>query len=328
MARAEPQPTGTRATTTPDISVSVVLPAFNEAGALPVLLADVRRVCRDLDRGACEVIVVDDGSTDETAAVIREQAQRHDIVRGVELQANYGQSAALAAGLDHARGDVVVTMDADGQNDPSDIPRLLERYDGGADVVSGWRRDRSDPLGKRVPSRIQTYLAKRTGPDIHDFGCTLTAYDGDAITELDLRGERHRYIPALLHHRGYDIDEIEVDHHPREHGKSHYGAGRLVRGSMDLLYQLFRVRYRESPMHIFGATGTVVLGIGLTLGLWLTVQRLVFGMGLLPRLPALLLAISLSLFGGGLIALGVVTELLTEAIQQHEQPYRIAEEVE
>lgn len=329
MAKAS---TTTAPTEPPDLSrepqLSVVLPAFNEAAALRDLLPELLGECAQLDRQPVEIIVVDDGSTDETRQVIREMARRYDDVTLVALRCNSGQSAALAAGLRQSAGEVVVTMDADGQNDPADIPRLLDRYDGGADVVSGWRRDRDDPLGKRLPSRVQTSLAKLTGPDIHDFGCTLSVYPGDAVRDLDLRGERHRYIPALLYHRGYDIDEEPVEHHPREHGESHYGARRLVRGSVDLLYQVFRVRYREAPMHMFGAAGMFVLGVGVALGGWLTIQRLLFGSGLLPRLPALLLAISLSLFGGGLVALGIVTELLTEVIQQHETPYRVAEVVE
>jgi glycosyltransferase involved in cell wall biosynthesis len=310
------------------IGLSVVLPAYNEATNLRQLIPEIVETLEWLDRGEAEIVIVDDGSTDETAAAARQAASLYECVRFVRLQANFGQSEALAAGIDHARGDVVVTMDADQQNDPADIPRLLDRLDRGADCVSGWRRDRQDPLAKRIPSRIQTRLAMWTGPDIHDFGCTLTAYRSEALAECDLRGERHRYIPAQLHELGYDVAEIEVEHHAREHGSSHYGAGRLVRGFVDLVYHLFRVRYRTRPMHIFGAVGLSLFGLGVGLGGWLVALKYLAGLELSTRLPKLLLSISLALFGFGVFALGLITELLSELIWQSEDPYRVAEVVE
>lgn len=314
--------TTTQTPATPDPNLSVVIPVHNEPG-LGDLLDEVVAVC-DEYIGAYEVVVVDDGSTDGTTATVAQAAECTPDLEAVILQDNFGQSAALSAGIDRAVGDVVVPMDGDGQNDPADIPVLVDRLEAGdADVVSGWRRDRDDPLSKRIPSRIQTRLAIWTGPDIHDFGCTLTAYSREAIAEADLRGERHRYLPAQLDQLGYEVDEVEVNHRARDSGESHYGTGRLVRGFVDLLYHLFRVRYRSRPMHLFGAVGLVVTGLGLGLGGWLTVQRLVLGAGLLPRLPALLLAVSMTLWGTGILALGIVTELLTEVLAQRERPYRV-----
>jgi len=310
------------------VSLSVVLPAYNEVASLRNLLPEIVAVCASGDRHPFEVVVVDDGSTDETAAVASEAAHRYEQVRLVTLDGNFGQSAALAAGFDAADGEVVVAMDADGQNDPHDIPRLLARYDDGPDVVSGWRKDRDDPLAKRIPSRVQTTLAKLTGPDIHDFGCTLTAYDAGALDELDLRGERHRYIPSQLYHRGYDIDEVGVEHHPREHGQSHYGVGRLLRGALDLGYQVFRTRWRARPIHFFGGLGTLIAGAGLCLGLWLLALRYGAGRALATMLPRLLFSVALVLFGSGMAGLGIVTELLTEILYKDERPYRVAEVVE
>jgi len=307
--------------------LSVVLPAYNEAESLGEVVATVVDICTGGDY-EFEVIVVDDGSTDETAERGERVAALYDEVQVVKLLRNFGQSAALAAGFDRARGEVIIPMDADGQNDPGDIPALLTRLEEGHDCVSGWRRDRDDSLAKRIPSAVQTRLATLTGPDIHDFGCTLTAYRAEAIAEVDLRGERHRYIPAQLHELGYDVTELAVTHHAREHGESHYGVGRLVRGFVDLVYHIFRTRYRARPMHIFGAIGLVTFGLGVGLGGWLVVQRYVFEVALLANLPKLLLSISLSLFGFGLFALGIVTELLTELLYANDRPYRVDEVVE
>jgi glycosyltransferase involved in cell wall biosynthesis len=302
-----------------------VLPAYNEAANLRELLPEIVEVCEALDRGPFEVLVVDDGSTDTTLEEAQYAATLWEQIRVVELRSNYGQSAALGAGLDFADGEIIVPMDADGQNDPRDIPLLIDRIDEGADCVSGWRRDRQDPLSKRVPSEIQTRLAKLTGPDINDFGCTLTAYRAGAVAEVDLRGERHRYIPAQLHDLGYEVTEVEVNHRERTDGDSHYGSGRLVRGFVDLLYHLFRVRYVRRPMHLFGTVGLVLFGMGSALGAGLTVQRYVLGVAVSQNIAKLVLAVTLALFGGGLVALGVVTELLTELLYDDERPYRVKE---
>jgi hypothetical protein len=218
----------------------------------------------------------------------------------------------------------VVPIDADLQNDAADIPRLLAELEAGADCVSGWCRDRSDPLRKTIPSRIQTELAKLTGPDIHDFGCTLTAYRASALRDVQLRGEQHRYIPAQLHAAGHEVREIEVNHRERHAGETKYGAGRLLRGFSDLLYHLFASRFRARPMHMFGAGGLLVTTLGLLLGGWLVAQRYLAGLVLGDALPRLLLAVTLTLFGVGMIGFGILTELLVELLYRQERPYRIA----
>jgi len=242
--------------------------------------------------------------------------------RGVEAR-NFGQSAALAAGIDHARGDVVVTIDADLQNDPADIPRLLDVLDEGYDCVSGNRADRKDPMSKRIPSEIQTHLAKATGPDINDFGCTLKAYRRAALNDIPLYGEGHRYIPADLYDKGYEITEIDVNHRPREHGESRYGMGRLLRGFVDLLWRFMWNRYSTRPMHLLGSGGVILFGAGVLLGLASVVQRYAFGVPLGPRTPRLILTALLVLFGVQLIVFGVIVEFLSLMYYRDTDEYRV-----
>jgi glycosyltransferase involved in cell wall biosynthesis len=311
------------------IAVSVVAPAYNEAPNIEPLVAEIRTALTDA--AACrpfEIVLVDDGSDDGTAERIRTLAADEPLVRGVILKRNVGQSAALDAGIDAAQGGIVVPIDADRQHDPADIPRLVARLGDGYDCVSGWRRERQDPLRKRVPSRIQTTLAQWTGPDIHDFGCTLTAYRAAALADLDLRGEGHRYIPARLYAAGHRVTELEVNHRERAAGETKYGVGRLGRGFADLLYHVFLGRWRDRPMHLFGVSGVVLWAVGVALGTGLLAQNYLFGVDLLPNLPQLILAVALTLFGFGLLAFGVIVEVLTDLRYRDSEPYRVAEYVE
>jgi len=304
--------------------LSVVMPAYNEANALAPLVTETAEV---LDGAAAiddyEIVIVDDGSDDDTWDTIHHIAELYDQVRGVQLARNFGQSAALAAGFETAAGETVVPMDADGQNDPADIPDLIAELDDGYDCVSGWRRDRQDPLTKRVPSRIQTWLATYTGPDIHDFGCTLTAYRADALEAVDLWGEGHRYIPAKLYHRGYSITEQEVNHRPRTAGESHYGLSRLARGFVDLVWHAFLVRFSTRPMHVFGTLGLVLLGIGSVLGGHLTLMKVVFNEPIMPHLARVVLVALLILSGVMVFSLGLLSEMLTKVVYRDDRPYRI-----
>jgi glycosyltransferase involved in cell wall biosynthesis len=241
----------------------------------------------------------------------------------VFLRRNFGQSAALAAGIDHATGEYVVTMDADGQNDPADIPRLLSELSEGYDCVSGWRRDRDDPLRKTVPSAIQGRLARWTGPDIHDFGCTLKAYRAVGLDDIDLYGEGHRYIPAKLYRRGYDITELPVDHRPRTAGETKYGTRRLLKGFVDLLFHAFWTRFATRPSHFLGGIGLFLAGIGGLIGGHAVLIKYAFGASLAPRTPRLLLSIGLVLFGFQLLMFGFLAEMIVKQQYRHDRPYRV-----
>ncbi|KOX92125.1 glycosyltransferase group 2 family protein [Haloarcula rubripromontorii] len=307
-----------------DVQTSVVLPAYNESENLKPLIDEIQSTFRNnTTYGPYEIVIVDDGSTDGTAETIRQIATGSDKVMGVLLRRNFGQSAALAAGIDYATGAYIVTMDADRQNNPADIPKLLTKLEEGYDCVSGWRRDRDDPLSKTIPSAIQTRLAKLTGPDIHDFGCTLTAYRAGGLKEIDLYGEGHRYIPAKLHKRGYKITELPVDHRPRTAGKTKYGMKRLVKGFVDLLFHVFWNRFSTRPSHFFGGIGLVLMTVGGLIGSHMVFLKYAFGQSLEPHVPRLILTVALVIFGVQLVMFGFLAEMIVKQQYRDEQPYRV-----
>lgn len=309
------------------MTVSVVIPVYNERANLPQLFEELETVFAELGR-EYELLFVEDGSTDGTSAWIDKRASDHEHVKAIHLKRSWGQSAALAAGFDHASGEIVIAMDADLQNDAHDIPNLLEKLEEGYDCVSGRRVDRHDPLSKTIPSAIQTRLAKFTGPDINDFGCTLKAYRREALECIDLRGETHRYIPAQLYDNGYSVTEINVNHRPRKHGESRYGLGRLLRGFSDLLFHLIWVRYSSRMFHLFGGGGLVILGSGFGLGLFLLVLNYIDETSLMAQLPSLILSVGMVLFGLITVMFGVTLEFMTKMYYREESEYRIAEIVE
>jgi len=308
------------------IQTSVVIPAYNERNNLrPLLYEIVETFQSERCQGytPVEIIVVDDRSTDGSREELRDLARELSPVTAVFLRRNFGQTAALAAGIDCARGELIVTMDADRQNDPADVPDLLDKLSEGYDCVSGWRRGRDDPVTKTIPSRIQTYLAQLTGPDIHDFGCTLKAYRAEALRELDLYGEGHRYIPAKLHKWGYDITEIPVEHRPRTEGKSKYGLRRLLRGTVDLGFTFFWNRYSTRPLHFLGWMSFVCFVAGTSIGVYSLALKYVWGETLLANLPKLLLSVALILFGVQLLTFGLLAEMITKVYYRDSTPYRI-----
>lgn len=305
--------------------LSVILPAYNEAANLPPLVFEIENAAPD-----AEVVIVDDGSTDGTWETIEHLIPLVEsvTVRGVRLQANRGKAAALSAGFDAASGDRIVTIDADGQNDPADIPRLLDALDAGADCVFGHRSDRQDGIGKTLPSRIQTVLAKLTGPDINDFGCGIAAYERTVIDDIGpLYGDRHRYIAAAAHRHGHTVTEVTVNHRPRENGSSKFGAERLLRGFVDLWYWVVRNRFGDRPMHWLGGAGVLFMGTGVAIGFVSVIQKYAFGVALAPRVPRLVLLSLLILFGFLLFAVGYLAELLTRLEYRETAPYRVRETV-
>lgn len=267
------------------VDVTVVVPIFNEAENLRPLDAEIVAALAGLDR-RCEVIWVDDASTDGSGAVldglcVDEELVGEDAVetgvekRVVHLRRNYGQSAALAAGFDHARGEVVIALDGDGQNNPADIPRLLAKLDQGFDVVSGWRRERKDrAVTRRLPSWVANRLiSKISGVRLHDYGCTLKAYRRSFLQEILLYGEMHRYLPVFLARVGARIGEIEVDHRPRVHGVSKYGTERIFKVLPDLVLLGFMTRYFTRPMHFFGQVALLLFGFSLLCGAFMVVFK-------------------------------------------------------
>jgi glycosyltransferase involved in cell wall biosynthesis len=238
------------------VDVSIVIPVYNERENIPLLHEQLDRVMASLGR-TCEVVVVDDGSTDESFQRLEELARADDRIKVVRFRRNFGQTAAMQAGIQFASGDVIVTMDGDLQNDPLDIQMMLSKIDEGYDLVHGWRKDRQDPwLNRRLPSQLANRLISRvTGFPIHDLGCTLKAVRREIACELELYGEMHRFIPILAHARGARCVEVVTRHHARQHGQTKYGISRTVRVILDLMTVKYILTYSASPMKLFGAVG-------------------------------------------------------------------------
>jgi glycosyltransferase involved in cell wall biosynthesis len=289
--------------------VSVVIPVFNEVENLPLLYRDLRSVM-DESGYSWEVIFVDDGSTDDSQNILRSLHRRDKRVCVLEFRRNFGQTAAMTAGFDHAHGQIVVTLDADLQNDPRDIPALLKKISDGFDVVSGWRVRRRDGFWLRTfPSRIANWLISRvTGTHLHDYGCTLKAYRANVLADLKLYGEMHRFIPALIGGNGARITEIPVIHHPRLRGQSKYGISRTIRVLLDLMTVKFLVSFLTKPLQIFGLIGFVFGSSGILICSYLALMRLFAGYSLSDR-PLLLLGILLAIIGVQFVCMGIMAEI-------------------
>lgn len=293
------------------LEVSVVIPIYNEEGNIRELYTKLNEVLSIITENY-EVIFVDDGSTDNSFNILKEINTENKNVVVVKFRRNFGQTAALSAGFDHFKGDVIITMDGDLQNDPEDIALLLTKINEGYDIVSGWRVDRKDPFfTKKLPSKLSNWLAsKLTGVKLHDFGCTFKAYRREVVENINLYGEMHRYIPALASQMGVSIAEVKVRHHPRQHGKSKYGITRLMRGMLDLITVKFLLSYSMRPLQLFGIPGTLSLFIGFVIGAYLTIERFFFGMSLADR-PLLLLAVLLMFLGVQFVTMGLLGEIIT-----------------
>jgi glycosyltransferase involved in cell wall biosynthesis len=289
--------------------VSVVVPVFNEADNLLSLYHALRTAMVDTGR-TWEVIFIDDGSTDATYQVLQELFMQDTCVRVIRLRRNFGQTAAMVAGFDHARGKVIVSLDGDLQNDPADIDTLLKRLEDGYDVVSGWRVHRQDGfLLRRFPSHIANWLiSKTTGVKLHDYGCTLKAYRTDIIKEVRLYGEMHRFIPALVGGIGARIAEQPVRHHPRRHGRSKYGISRTLRVFLDLLTVKFCLSFLTKPLQIFGLIGLTSLLPGAVICIYLAFLKIFWGAPLAGR-PLLLFGILLVIIGMQFLCMGILAEI-------------------
>lgn len=311
--------------------LSIVVPVFNEQDSLNELVRRIADVSQKYGY-EYEVWLVDDGSTDDSWQKIVSLAEKHPEVCGLRLRRNFGKAAALAAGFDHARGDRLVTMDADLQDDPSEIPNLLAKLDEGFEVVSGWKRVRHDPWHKVLPSRIFNGLISwLTGVRLHDHNCGLKAYRSEVMKEVELYGEMHRFVPVLAASKGFRVTEIPVAHHPRLHGHSKYGVERFIKGLLDLFTVYFLTGYYNRPQHLLGTVGVTALGVG-TIGLFMlsvlwVATRLISSwedIHLHERAIFYYFIVAL-LVGVQLLSLGFLAEMITAHNRPSVRPYSLSD---
>ncbi len=293
-----------------EVYLSVVLPVFNELENLEILHKQLKAVLTNLGR-TYEIIYVDDGSTDGSTTKLQELAEADDTVVVIELRRNFGQTAALSAGIDYARGEIVVCQDADLQNDPQDIPRLLAKLDEGYDLVSGWRKNRQDHwLWRKSTSALANWIISRVVDfKLHDIGCTLKAYRRELLNHIRLYGQMHRFIPALALQVGAKVAEIPVNHHPRLYGYSKYGISRTFSVILDLLTIKFFGSFISNPLRVFGGFGLVLMGISLLVGLMMVFQKFYYNVSLIQT-PLLLLSSMLFILGFFCVLQGFTAELL------------------
>jgi glycosyltransferase involved in cell wall biosynthesis len=282
--------------------ISVVVPIYNEEGNVRELHKKILEACRGLER-TFEIIFVDDGSSDETVA----KCSGLEKLTLIELRKNFGQTAAFDAGFKYSKGRIIITMDGDLQNDPADIPKLLNKMEEGYDIVSGWRFKRKDSFSKKFFSRTADKLRKILLRDtIHDSGCSLKAYNGDALRNVDLFGEMHRFIPALLELDGYTVGEVKVSHHPRIHGETKYNWKRSVKGFVDMIFIWFWRKYASRPLHFFGGSGILMGIIGSGILMWMAINKLVYQAALSdriwPLIGALFIMVGVQFFIFGFLA--------------------------
>ena len=300
------------------MDLSVIIPLYNEEGSINDLYDQLFVILEKL-KITYEIWFIDDGSVDDSLRILKEYQKKDKNIKVISFQNNYGKSAALSKGFQVANGDIIITMDADLQDDPAEIPNLVAKINSGFDLVSGWKKKRFDPLSKRIPSKFFNFITSFiTGIKIHDINCGLKAYRKEVIKEIPVYGELHRYIPVLAHWRGYRIGEIVVKHHPRKYGKTKYGVSRFFKGFFDLLAVLFLTRYRQRPLHLFGFLGLLSCFLGFVILLYLTVLWFQ-GYGIGHR-PLFFMGILLVIIGLQSFSLGLIGEMITN-IQSDKPSY-------
>ncbi len=306
------------------LEITVLVPVLNESESVAELTSRVSSVLDELER-SFEIVFVDDGSSDDTCAQIRRLHDADSRIKLVRFRRNFGKAAAISAGVEHSRGDIIVTMDGDLQDVPEEIPRFLEKLeDEELDLVSGWKRRRQDPPSKRWPSKLFNWVTRKLAQvDLHDFNCGFKAYRREVLEHVAIYGELHRYIPVLASRRGFRVGEIQVHHEPRRHGASKYGWDRLYKGLLDLITVLFITKYTRRPLHLFGVIGLGLLGLGLVINSYLAVLWM-FNEPLSNR-PLLLLGVLLMVLGFQTLTTGLLGEMITFKTFRRRDSYSIRE---
>jgi glycosyltransferase involved in cell wall biosynthesis len=302
------------------MNLSLIIPVYNEEENLPLLYTAIDQALTPL-KYTWETIFVDDGSRDSSFDVLKSLVEKDpEHVRVLSFRRNFGQTAAIAAGLDHACGEIIVLLDADMQNDPADIPMLLAKLDEGYDLVSGWRKDRKDNhLTRTIPSNLANGLISwTTGVHLHDYGCTLKAYRRDALEGFRLYGEMHRFIPVFAHSIGARITELPVHHHARKFGKTKYGLERTIKVMLDLFTVKFLLSYSNKPIYLFGGAGAALMGIGMADLLYLFIRRTFWGVPVFTS-PLLQVGVMFVIMGFQSVLMGLIAELLARTYHESQQ---------
>jgi glycosyltransferase involved in cell wall biosynthesis len=303
--------------------VSIIVPLYNEEQSLRELYDQIRSAVGRM--GRYEIIFVDDGSSDGSMRILHELRNRDRRVKIIRFRRNFGKSAALSVGFANAEGNIVITMDADLQDDPGEIPNLISEIKKGYDLVSGWKKKRRDPITKTIPSKFFNFVTSLlTGIKIHDFNCGLKAYRKEVVKEVKIYGELHRYIPVLAHWLGYKIGEIQVQHRARKYGKTKFGIGRFWKGFLDLLTALFTTRYMQRPLHLFGFWGMVFFLAGFLVDLYLAILKVIDGLPLGNR-PLFFGGILLIIVGVQFVSVGLLGEMISKTRQSADREYSVKE---
>ncbi len=303
------------------IDLSVIIPLYNEAESLPELYSRLKEVLH-AKKISYELIFIDDGSQDGSFEILEKFHNEDKRVRVIQFRKNFGKSAGLACGFQEARGEIVITMDADLQDDPNEIPHLIEKINEGYDLVSGWKKKRYDPFIKRNTSKIYNFVTSLvSGIRLHDFNCGLKAYRKEVVKSIEVYGQLHRFIPVLAHWQGFRVTEIVVKHHPRKYGKTKFGAFRFIAGMLDLFTVVFLNKFKKRPLHLFGTLGVFVFMAGIIMNIYLAYQRIFFQKYLSNR-PLLFLAVLLVIVGIQFISMGLLGEMITET-QKRKNDYSV-----
>ena len=291
--------------------LSILIPLYNEEESLPELYQKITAVLIKLNK-SYEIVFIDDGSTDRSFEALEKLSRNDPKIRVYQFRKNYGKSAGLACGFEAVKGKYVITMDADLQDDPDEIPNLIAQLEQGYDMVSGWKKKRHDPLIKRHTSKIYNKVTSLvSGLKLHDFNCGLKAYRSDVVKEIQVYGQLHRFIPVLAHWQGFRVSEIVVKHHPRKYGKTKFGPFRFAAGLLDLFTVIFLNRFKKRPLHLFGSIGVVILAAGMIINFYLAIER-IFASKFLSNRPLLFLGVLMVIVGIQFISIGLLGEMITE----------------